>query len=130
MTRNVLCSSIGLCPLWLFCDCFSRPWRASTTWCSPPPHQQPTPAPTLFQGTLVRPLRPANELEARVEAAYSDAAPAVANITSHIITHHFFMQPAHEEGTGSAHSPLRGDGEPVNHTAESGKGPSLVIELG
>jgi len=46
-------------------------------------------------------VQPANELEAQVEAVYSEAAPAVVNVTSRIITYDFFMQPVPQEGTGS-----------------------------
>jgi len=47
------------------------------------------------------PARPANDLEAQVEAVYTEAAPSVVFITSRIITYDFFMQAVPQEGTGS-----------------------------
>jgi len=66
------------------------------------PTPQPTPtAPTVAPQLTPVPVQPANELEAQVEAVYSEAAPAVVNVTSRIITYDFFMQPVPQEGTGS-----------------------------
>jgi S1-C subfamily serine protease len=56
--------------------------------------------PTLARETPV-PAKPANELEAQVEAVYTEAAPSVVFITSRIITYDFFMQAVPQEGTGS-----------------------------
>jgi S1-C subfamily serine protease len=56
--------------------------------------------PTLDRETPVA-ARPANELEAQVEAVYTEAAPSVVFITSRIITYDFFMQAVPQEGTGS-----------------------------
>ena len=56
--------------------------------------------PTLVRETPV-PARPANDLEAQVEAVYTEAAPSVVFITSRIITYDFFMQAVPQEGTGS-----------------------------
>ncbi len=68
----------------------------------------PTPAPTLPPtATAAPPVLPTvpteafNALEAQVEAVYAQAAPAVVNITSRIITYNIFMQPIPQEGTGS-----------------------------
>ena len=68
----------------------------------------PTPAPTLPPtATAAPPVLPTvpteafNALEAQVEAVYAQAAPAVVNITSRIITYDIFMQPIPQEGTGS-----------------------------
>jgi S1-C subfamily serine protease len=47
------------------------------------------------------PAEPANELEAQVEAVYTESAPSVVFITSRIITYDFFMQAIPQEGTGS-----------------------------
>jgi S1-C subfamily serine protease len=47
------------------------------------------------------PAKPANELEAQVEAVYAEAAPSVVFITSRVITYDFFMQAVPQEGTGS-----------------------------
>ncbi len=67
---------------------------------SPTPQPTPTP-PTVAPQVTPVPVQPANELEAQVEAVYSEAAPAVVNVTSRIITYDFFMQPVPQEGTGS-----------------------------
>jgi S1-C subfamily serine protease len=67
---------------------------------SPTPQPTPTPSTVAPQVTPV-PVQPANELEAQVEAVYSEAAPAVVNVTSRIITYDFFMQAVPQEGTGS-----------------------------
>ncbi|MFN3762824.1 MAG: S1C family serine protease [Anaerolineae bacterium] len=68
----------------------------------------PTPAPTIPPtATAAPPVLPTvppeafNALEAQVEAVYEQAAPAVVNITSRIITYDIFMQPIPQEGTGS-----------------------------
>ncbi len=68
----------------------------------------PTPAPTIPPtATAAPPVLPTvppeafNALEAQVEAVYAQAAPAVVNITSRIITYDIFMQPIPQEGTGS-----------------------------
>ena len=67
---------------------------------SPTPQPTPTP-PTVAPQVTPVPVQPANELEAQVEAVYSEAAPAVVNVTSRIITYDFFMQAVPQEGTGS-----------------------------
>jgi S1-C subfamily serine protease len=59
-----------------------------------------TATPTVARETPV-PAEPANELEAQVEAVYTEAAPSVVFITSRIITYDFFMQAVPQEGTGS-----------------------------
>jgi hypothetical protein len=51
------------------------------------------------------------------------------NMTGRITTHDFFMQPVDWEGTDSPDTPSRGDGGPVKHRAEPGKGPTVVIQL-
>jgi S1-C subfamily serine protease len=67
---------------------------------SPTAEPSASPTPTLARETPL-PARPANELEAQVEAVYTEAAPSVAFITSSIITYDFFMQAVPQEGTGS-----------------------------
>jgi S1-C subfamily serine protease len=64
------------------------------------PTAQPSPTAAVPQPTGA-PLAPANELEAQVEAVYTEAAPAVVNITSNVIGYNVFMQPIPEQGTGS-----------------------------
>jgi S1-C subfamily serine protease len=59
-----------------------------------------TATPTVARETPV-PAEPANELEAQIEAVYTEAAPSVVFITSRIITYDFFMQAIPQEGTGS-----------------------------
>ena len=66
------------------------------TVASPPP--TPTAAPP--QITAV-PAPPANELEAQVEAVYTQAGPAVVNITTSSTAYDFFMRPFPQEGAGS-----------------------------
>ncbi len=62
----------------------------------------PLPSPTTaVPQSTVTPLPPANELEAQLEAVYTEAAPAVVNITSNVIGYNVFMQPIPEQGTGS-----------------------------
>ena len=71
--------------------------------CSIPVVPSPTAtpqSPTPMAATPV-PAPPANELEAQVEAVYTEAAPSVVFITSRVITYDFFMQPVPQEGTGS-----------------------------
>ncbi|MCS7179334.1 MAG: trypsin-like peptidase domain-containing protein [Anaerolineae bacterium] len=70
----------------------------------PSPTPVPILPPTATPAPPVLPTVPAeafNALEARVVAIYEQAAPAVVNITSRIITYDFFMQPTPQEGTGS-----------------------------
>ncbi len=70
----------------------------------PSPTPAPTIPPTATPALPVLPTVPAeafNALEAQVEAVYAQAAPAVVNITSRIITYDIFMQPIPREGTGS-----------------------------
>ncbi len=72
--------------------------------CGAPGAGAPTPLPsptTAVPQSTVAPLAPANELEAQVEAVYTEAAPAVVNITSNVIGYNVFMQPIPEQGTGS-----------------------------
>jgi S1-C subfamily serine protease len=64
------------------------------------PTESAAPTGAVPQPTLA-PLAPANELEAQVEAVYTEAAPAVVNITSNVIGYNAFMQPVPEQGTGS-----------------------------
>lgn len=64
----------------------------------------PAPPPTPTTAPAVLPTVPPeafNELEARLEAVYAMASPAVVNITTRVITYDFFMQPVPQEGTGS-----------------------------
>lgn len=64
----------------------------------------PTPLPTPTTAPAVLPTVPPeafSELEARLEAVYAMASPAVVNITTRVITYDFFMQPVPQEGTGS-----------------------------
>jgi S1-C subfamily serine protease len=61
----------------------------------------PPPATATIARETPVPAKPANELEAQVEAVYSEAAPSVVFITSRIITYDFFMQAVPQEGTGS-----------------------------
>jgi S1-C subfamily serine protease len=81
-------------------------FAVTVTGCAIPSLVLPTaepPAPataTLARETPV-PAKPANELEAQVEAVYTEAAPSVVFITSRIITYDFFMQAVPQEGTGS-----------------------------
>ncbi len=70
----------------------------------PSPTPAPTIPPTATPAPPVLPTVPAeafNALEAQIEAVYAQAAPAVVNITSRIITYDIFMQPIPQEGTGS-----------------------------
>ncbi len=70
----------------------------------PTPTPVPTSPPTATPAPPVLPTVPPeafNALEAQVEAVYAQAAPAVVNITTRIITYDIFMQPIPQEGTGS-----------------------------
>jgi S1-C subfamily serine protease len=71
------------------------PEPVATATAPPPTAKVETPQPTSA------PVEPANALEAQVEAVYTEAAPAVVNMTSRIITYDFFMQAIPQEGTGS-----------------------------
>jgi len=69
--------------------------RRPTPTPTPLPTRTPSPAPTV-------PVEPINALEAQIGAVYEQAAPAVVNITTQIITYDFFMRPIPQEGgTGS-----------------------------
>ena len=61
---------------------------------SPTPTQAPPQVPTATE-------EPAIALEARVEAVYDQAGPAVVNITTQILAYDIFMRPIPQEGTGS-----------------------------
>ena len=79
---------------------------ASVTGCTLPSLVSPTVAPPASASPTLAwetpaPAAPANELEAQVEAVYTEAAPSVVFITSRIITYDFFMQAVPQEGTGS-----------------------------
>jgi len=83
---------------------------AATLACGLPSVTVPAPTATVPPTPTVAPpqtpplpatVEPANMLEVQVEAVYEQAAPAVVNITSHMVAYDFFMRPIPQEGTGS-----------------------------
>ncbi len=94
------------------------------------PTPQPSPTAVVPQST-VAPLAPANELEAQVEAVYTEAAPAVVNITSNVIGYNVFMQPVPEQGTGSGFI-YDSEGHIVTnyHVVENAQSVSVTLSTG
>jgi S1-C subfamily serine protease len=101
--------------------------------CSAPSVGAPTPAssPTALPQSTVAPLAPANQLEAQVEAVYTEAEPAVVNITSNLIGYNVFMQPVPEQGTGSGFV-YDADGHIVTnyHVVENAESVSVALSSG
>jgi S1-C subfamily serine protease len=98
---------------------------------SPTVETAPTATPTLSPQTAVAPAPSSDGLEAEVEAVYAQASPAVAFITSRIVTYDFFMQAVPEEGTGSGFV-YDGDGHIVTnyHVVENAESVSVTLAGG
>jgi S1-C subfamily serine protease len=98
---------------------------------SPTVETAPTATPTSSRETPAAPAPSSDGLEAEVEAVYAQASPAVAFITSRIVTYDFFMQAVPQEGTGSGFV-YDGEGHIVTnyHVVENAESVSVALAGG
>jgi S1-C subfamily serine protease len=98
---------------------------------SPTVETAPTATPTLSRQAPAAPAPSSDGLEAEVEAVYAQASPAVAFITSRIVTYDFFMQAVPQEGTGSGFV-YDGEGHIVTnyHVVENAESVSVALAGG